>query len=61
MGRLTFQIPNEQHREWIIASFFIHIHCSLTQQKVTSQPKELEIVMKLEASTIGYGIGMTHV
>jgi hypothetical protein len=38
-----------------------HIRCLLTQQKVTSQPKALEIAMKLEASPIGNGVGMAHV
>jgi len=61
MGRLTFQILDEQHREWFIAGIFSHIHCPLTQQKVTSQAESLEIAMKLEASPIGGGAGMAHV
>jgi hypothetical protein len=47
MGRLKFQIPNEQHREWCIVGILPHIHCPMTHQKVTSHPEALEIVMKL--------------
>jgi hypothetical protein len=64
MGRLTFHIPDEQHREWFIAGLLPHIHCPLTQQKVTSQPEALEIMMKLEASPVGdgrYGTGTVTV
>jgi hypothetical protein len=53
MDRLTFQIPDEQHREWFIAGLLPHIRCPLTQQKITSQSEALEITMKLEASPIG--------
>jgi hypothetical protein len=61
MGRLTFHIPDKQHQEWFIAGLLSHIHCPLTQQKVTSQPEALEITMKLEASLVGDGIGMAQV
>jgi hypothetical protein len=61
MGRLTFHIPDEQHREWFIAGMLSHIHCPLTQQKVMLQPKALEIAMKLEASPVGDGAGMAQV
>jgi hypothetical protein len=57
MGRLTFQIPDEQHQEWFIVGLLSHIHCLLTQQKVTSQLEALEILMKLETSPVGDGIG----
>jgi hypothetical protein len=50
MGRLTFQIPDQQHQEWFIAGLLPHIRRPLIQQKVTSQPEALEIAMKLEAS-----------
>jgi hypothetical protein len=45
MGILTFQIPNEQHREWFVVGLF-------------SQLKALEIVIKLEAPPIGDGAEM---
>jgi hypothetical protein len=41
MGRLTFHIPDEQHREWFIAGLLPHIRCPLTQQKVMSQPRSI--------------------
>jgi hypothetical protein len=31
MGRLTFQIPDQQHREWFIAGLLPHIHSPLIQ------------------------------
>jgi hypothetical protein len=61
MGRLTFQIPDQQHQEWFIAGLLPHIRRSLIQQKVVLQPEALEIVMKLEASPIGDGGGMAQV
>jgi hypothetical protein len=54
MGRLTSQIPDQQHQEWFIAGLIPHIHMPLIQQKVGLQPKALEIVMKLEAYPRGY-------
>jgi hypothetical protein len=59
MGILTFHIPDEQHQKWFIASLFPHICCPLMSQKVTSQLEALEITMKLEASHVGDGAGMT--
>jgi hypothetical protein len=50
MGILTFQIPDEQHREWFIVGLLSHTRYLLTQQKVKSKPKALEIAMKLEES-----------
>jgi hypothetical protein len=41
------------HREWFIAGLFPHIRVSLTQQKVTTQAKAVEIVMHLEATPGG--------
>jgi hypothetical protein len=38
MGRLTFQILDQEHREWFIMGLLPHILCLLVQQKVTSQP-----------------------
>jgi hypothetical protein len=34
MGRLNFQIPDEQKKEWFIASLLPHIRVSLMQQKI---------------------------
>jgi hypothetical protein len=52
-GHLSFQIPNEQHKEWFIVALLPHIRVPLMQQKVASQAEALEISMKLEASPIG--------
>jgi hypothetical protein len=61
MGRLTFQIPDQQHQEWFIAGLLPHIHRPLIQQKVASQPEALEIAMKLESSPVGDSGGMVQV
>jgi hypothetical protein len=61
MGRLNFQIPDQQHQEWFIAGLLPHIQRPLIQQKVTSQPEALEIAMKLEASPTGDIGGMAQV
>jgi hypothetical protein len=61
MGRLMFQILDQQHQEWFIVRLLPHIQRPLIQQKVTSQPEVLEIAMKLEASLTGDTGGMTQV
>jgi hypothetical protein len=61
MGRLNFQIPDQQHQEWFIAGLLPHIHRPLIQQKVVSQPEALEIAMKLESSPVGDSGGMAQV
>jgi hypothetical protein len=38
MGRLAFQILDQQHQEWFIVGLLPHIWRPLIQQKVTSQP-----------------------
>ena len=59
MGQVSFEISDAQHKEWFIATLLPHIRVTLTQQRITSQAKALEIVMKLEASPIGeIGVGM---
>jgi hypothetical protein len=35
-GRLTFQIPDEQNKEWFIAALLPHIRVPLMQQKIAS-------------------------
>ena len=37
IGRLSYQIPDAQNKEWFIAAFLPHIRVPLMQQKVTSQ------------------------
>jgi hypothetical protein len=60
--QLTFQILNEQHREWFIAVLLLHICYPLMQQKILLELEALEIDMKLGASPIGEnGIGMAQV
>jgi hypothetical protein len=61
MGRLTFHIPNQQHREWFIARLLPHIRYPLIQPNVLSQPEALEIAMKLEASSVGDGSSLDTV
>jgi hypothetical protein len=51
--QLAFQIPDEQHREWFIASLFPHIFFPLLQQKITSQSEAIDIDMRLEAALVG--------
>jgi hypothetical protein len=48
-----FEIQDMYHREWFIVGLFPHIRVSLTQQKVTTQEKAVEIVMRLEATPGG--------
>jgi hypothetical protein len=61
MGRITFQILDQQHREWFIARLLPHIHGPLIQQKDCVAAEALEIAMKLEASPIGDSGGMAQV
>jgi hypothetical protein len=35
-GRLNFQIPDEQNKEWFIVALLPHIRVPLMQQKITS-------------------------
>jgi hypothetical protein len=52
-GHLSFQIPNEQNKEWFIFALLPHIIFTLMQQKITSQAEALEIAMKLESTPMG--------
>jgi hypothetical protein len=49
MGRLTFQISDQQHQEWFIAGLLPHIHRPLIQQKVAS----LLVTYTLRATILG--------
>jgi hypothetical protein len=53
---LTFQIPDEQNKEWFIAALLPHIRVPLMQQKISLQAEVLEIAMKLESSPMGESI-----
>jgi hypothetical protein len=55
-GHLSFQIPEEQNKEWFIATLLPHIRVPLMQQKVTSQDKALDISMKLQSTPMGKSI-----
>jgi hypothetical protein len=35
-GRLIFQIPNEQNKEWFIVALLPHIRVPMMQQKIAS-------------------------
>jgi hypothetical protein len=62
MGRLNFQIRNEQNKEWFIASLLPHIRVPLMQQKIASQAEALEIAMKLESIPMGgSNLGMSQI
>jgi hypothetical protein len=52
-GHLSFQILDEQHKEWYISSLLPHIRVPVMQQKVASQDEALDISMKLEATPVG--------
>jgi hypothetical protein len=52
-GHLSFQIPDEQNKEWYITPLLPHIRVPLMQQKVASQAEALENAMKLESTPIG--------
>jgi hypothetical protein len=61
-SRLTFQIPDEQNKEWFIVSRLPHIRVPLMQQKISSQSEALEIAMKLESAPMGESSsGMSHI
>jgi hypothetical protein len=53
IGRLRFQIPDDQNKEWFIATLLPQIIVPLMQQKVASQAEALEISMKLESTPMG--------
>jgi hypothetical protein len=61
MGRLTFQIPDQEHQEWFIGGLLPHIHRLLIQKMIALQPDALEIAMKLESSLVGDSGGMAQV
>ena len=52
-SRLTFWIPYEQNKEWFIVVLLPHIRVPLMQQNITLQAEELDIAMKLEATSMG--------
>jgi hypothetical protein len=59
---LSFQIPDEQNKEWFIVSLLPHIRVFLMQQKVASQAEALEITMKLESTPMGESnLGMSQI
>jgi hypothetical protein len=60
IGRMNFEIPDQQNQEWFIVGILPHICRTLIQQKVALQPEAMEITMKLESSLIGDSGGMTQ-
>jgi hypothetical protein len=50
---LTFQILDEQNKEWFIVALLPHIRVPLMQQKIDSHAEALEIVMKLKSTPMG--------
>jgi hypothetical protein len=49
-GHLSFQIPDEQNKKWLIATLLPHIKVPLMQQNIASQGEALEISMKIESA-----------
>lgn len=45
-------ITYDQHRGWYIASLLPHLRLPLSQHKIGTQAKALEISMRLEASLV---------
>jgi hypothetical protein len=61
-GQLTFQILDEQKKEWFISTLLPHIIVPLMQQKIASHAEALEIAMKLESNPMGESIlGMSQI
>jgi hypothetical protein len=59
---LTFQIPDEQNKEWFNASLLPHIRVPLMQQNISLQSEALDIAMKLESTPMGESIsGMSQI
>jgi hypothetical protein len=62
IGRLSFQIPDEQNKEWFIVALLPHIRFLLMQQKVALQAEALEIAMKLDSAPMGESsLGMSQI
>lgn len=62
LGQANFQIHEEQHKEWFIASLLPHIKLTLTKQNISTQVEALEISMKLEASPVAdTQVGVQHI
>jgi len=53
MGRLTFQIMLQQHKEWFIVVLLPHIRLPMVQNKLSSPTEALEEAIRLEASPVG--------
>jgi hypothetical protein len=47
-GHLSFQIPDEQNKEWFISALLPHIRVPIMQHNIVSQVEALEIAMMLE-------------
>jgi hypothetical protein len=61
-SHLSFQIQDEQNKEWFIVVVLMHIRVSLMKQKIYSQVEALEITMKLESAPMGEsGSGMSQI
>ena len=43
----NMNLTEGQHREWFVSSLLPHLRVSLSQQKITTQAKALEIAMRL--------------
>lgn len=43
----NMNLTDGQHHEWFVASLLPHLRVSLSQQKIGTQAKSLEIVMRL--------------
>ena len=62
MARVSFQMSDVHHKEWLITVLVPHIRQSLMKQNISTQSKALEIALKLEASLVGETVdGMNQI
>ena len=62
MARVSFQMSDVQHKEWLIATLVPHIRQPLMQQKIATPSEALETALKLEASPVGESmVGMNQI
>ena len=62
MERVIFEMSDIQHKVFFIAMLLSHIRLLLMQQKIATQSKAMEIVMKLQASHVGENaVSMNHI
>ena len=62
MAKVSFQMPDVQHKECFIAAMLPHICVPLMQQKIVSQIEAHDLAMKLKSSWVGeINMGMMQI